>query len=88
MKNPTKHKFSPKLTFDQRCAYYLAFQMGASQDDIAGASGLDRSCVKRLVDKNYKAYFDVKMKYAELGPEQFKARFWDSSLAALIPERI
>jgi hypothetical protein len=73
-------KWAPKLTFEERCGYYFAFLIGVDKSIIARASGLNRGTVTRLVNRHYRAYDEVHLKYDELGLDTFRERYWTQSI--------
>ena len=65
-----KSRFAPKLTFDERCAWfalYHSFPDKVSVADIAEAAGISDPVASALVNKHHRRYQNVKREYKKLG---------------------
>ncbi len=68
-------KFQSKLDFADRCSVLAFVKAGVQRNLIAKTFAVDRRTVSHIVNPASPHYKDVRKKYEELGPEQFKLEY-------------
>ena len=65
-----KSRFAPKLTFDERCAWFALYHANpdkVSVSDIAEATGISDPVASALLNIHHRRYKNVKIEFKKLG---------------------
>lgn len=79
-------KYSPKLTFDERCGILAAFKKGIGRRLLAATFDLDRRTVSHLYNSASPHYRRVREELKRLGDEEFIERYLTEDIMNKIKE--